>query len=371
MSDTSSRVLPLTASTLSSELLRILQEVAQTGHSPLPWNEDSFQVPKSRKRPLVIRTSNNMSDCDTVYDSEGTSASEWSVGTNPQRTQQPQPRGAQCRPPKRLFLSLRQALQTAVQAVLDDWFQRTGYHISKSERKRHGPQATPTFAFKHRQNLILQGLNKPLEDPPFTVQRLAEVLLAPERCYTQTHKLCNCLEKLLLVSAPYAAFGTSNLPSSQEKIRQPPDRGRLQSAFRKRRAKSRKSSNGPPTPPSSSLLPIERDSTEAAASQQPPKRSLTNSPPPPAAGIMRLEEQFTRSPPVLRNPSMQLLQMNHAAALWNSQQDSDEEDEDQATRAMYLNRLAREWPGYQSGDSIDSTRAEDSASDSSNSDVNE
>lgn len=43
--------------------------------------------------------------------------------------------------------------------------------------------------------------------PPFTVQRLAEVLLAPERCYVQTHKLCNALEKLLLVTLPSTAFG--------------------------------------------------------------------------------------------------------------------------------------------------------------------
>lgn len=43
--------------------------------------------------------------------------------------------------------------------------------------------------------------------PPFTIQRVAEVLLAPERYYLQTHKLCNALEKLLLVTLPSSAFG--------------------------------------------------------------------------------------------------------------------------------------------------------------------
>jgi len=43
--------------------------------------------------------------------------------------------------------------------------------------------------------------------PPFTIQRVAEVLLEPERYYKQTHKLCNALEKLLLVTSPSSAFG--------------------------------------------------------------------------------------------------------------------------------------------------------------------
>ncbi|KAG7354168.1 protein phosphatase 4 core regulatory subunit R2 [Nitzschia inconspicua] len=47
------------------------------------------------------------------------------------------------------------------------------------------------------------------DDAPFTIQRLAEVLIDPERYYTQTHKLCNCLEKLLLVTSSAEAFGGS------------------------------------------------------------------------------------------------------------------------------------------------------------------
>lgn len=37
-----------------------------------------------------------------------------------------------------------------------------------------------------------------IENPPFTIQRFAEILYMSEQYYTQTHKLCNALEKLLL-----------------------------------------------------------------------------------------------------------------------------------------------------------------------------
>jgi hypothetical protein len=82
-------------------------------------------------------------------------------------------------------------------------------------------------------------------DPPFTIQRLAEVLIAPDRVcrkprdfdlgrlsvvvaissvtfsfsfqyYTQTHKLCNCLEKLLLVTSSTEAFGGSTGGSTSQ-----------------------------------------------------------------------------------------------------------------------------------------------------------
>jgi len=43
--------------------------------------------------------------------------------------------------------------------------------------------------------------------PPFTIQRVAEVLVSPDKYYSQTHKLCNALEKLLLVTCPSSAFG--------------------------------------------------------------------------------------------------------------------------------------------------------------------
>jgi len=40
-------------------------------------------------------------------------------------------------------------------------------------------------------------------NPPFTIQRLAEILLTPNNYYSQTHKLCNGIEKLLLITSNY------------------------------------------------------------------------------------------------------------------------------------------------------------------------
>jgi hypothetical protein len=55
--------------------------------------------------------------------------------------------------------------------------------------------------------------------PPFTIQRIAEVLLDPERYYKQTHKLCNCLEKLLLVTSSASSFGErTGADMSQSKV---------------------------------------------------------------------------------------------------------------------------------------------------------
>lgn len=95
------------------------------------------------------------------------------------------------------------------------------------------------------------GLNssttRPLGDgPPFTIQRIAEVLVSPERYYTQTHKLCNCLEKLLLVHSTSAAFGGSTGGiTSQSRLEErelaalSDEKGRLESEFRQRALKRR------------------------------------------------------------------------------------------------------------------------------------
>jgi len=55
-------------------------------------------------------------------------------------------------------------------------------------------------AFLSRKSHLLNLLRGFRKDPPFTLQRLAEVLLNPESYYTQTHKLCNGLVKLLGVT---------------------------------------------------------------------------------------------------------------------------------------------------------------------------
>ncbi|GKY94028.1 hypothetical protein MPSEU_000369600 [Mayamaea pseudoterrestris] len=68
--------------------------------------------------------------------------------------------------------------------------------------------------YMQRRERLLNMLG-PLNGPsaqtsaPFTLQRIAEVLLAPKRYYTQTHKLCNSLEKLLLVTTSESEFGGS------------------------------------------------------------------------------------------------------------------------------------------------------------------
>ncbi len=72
--------------------------------------------------------------------------------------------------------------------VLDKYFEKLGFV---------GP-ITDTFDSR-REDIIklLEGY----DSPPFTAQRLAEILLDPFSQYRSTHKLMNALEKLLLVSS--------------------------------------------------------------------------------------------------------------------------------------------------------------------------
>jgi len=58
------------------------------------------------------------------------------------------------------------------------------------------------------------------DGPPFTIQRVAEILVMPERYYTQTHKLCNGLEKLFLVTSSSSAFGGSTGGASSQSLRE-------------------------------------------------------------------------------------------------------------------------------------------------------
>lgn len=86
--------------------------------------------------------------------------------------------------------------------------------------------------------------------PPFTIQRVAEVLVTPERYYTQTHKLCNGLEKLLLVTSSSSAFGGSTGGHTSQSLQEEIEiaaladqRGKEVSALRQRRLKRRMSSS--------------------------------------------------------------------------------------------------------------------------------
>ena len=55
-------------------------------------------------------------------------------------------------------------------------------------------------SFENRCNELCTLLHSFDIEPPFTLQRLAELLLSPDQ-YTATHKLCNAIEKLLSVSS--------------------------------------------------------------------------------------------------------------------------------------------------------------------------
>ena len=53
-------------------------------------------------------------------------------------------------------------------------------------------------------------------EPPFTIQRICEILVAPTKYYSQTHKLCNALEKLLLITSPEGSFGGAGAAGEDE-----------------------------------------------------------------------------------------------------------------------------------------------------------
>lgn len=85
--------------------------------------------------------------------------------------------------------------------------------------------------FQQRLQRLLTALQAPSSndgEPPFTIQRIAEVLVAPERYYTQTHKLCNCLEKLLLVTSSANAFGGIDGGDTSQTRREAQERAALE-----------------------------------------------------------------------------------------------------------------------------------------------
>jgi hypothetical protein len=60
-----------------------------------------------------------------------------------------------------------------------------------------------TETFESRRDLILDLVRSYESTPPFTIQRLAELLCHPEQ-YKACHKLMNALERLLSVSSAYS-----------------------------------------------------------------------------------------------------------------------------------------------------------------------
>uniref|UniRef100_A0A7S3L3B8 Uncharacterized protein n=1 Tax=Amphora coffeiformis TaxID=265554 RepID=A0A7S3L3B8_9STRA len=253
------------------------------------------------KRPLSSHQSPGHSSRTSVsemedmsqYDSEGTVSSEFSMdraraqhllngvlnGLNQKQSANTNKPVEGPKAPQTTYNSLRQVFRIATGSVLDHFFQnRGGYKLSPAERRRNstvvssnktegdkamsestenGGTQTAEEVFKKRKQRLLNLLGDSdettknsgtvatpqyISGPPFTVQRVAEVLLTPERYYTQTHKLCNCLEKLLLVTSSIRAFGGSTGGNTSQSRREEQEiqalaneRGRLLSEYRRRR----------------------------------------------------------------------------------------------------------------------------------------
>lgn len=214
---------------LPPNLRKIITEVARSGVlRDLHWNP-----PSSRKRTLSFVAKSSATDAI----GGDTSAAHSSSSKNAQG-----------------YDSLREAMGHALNLVLQRSFHRKGYTLSNLEKQRAGIKKddghllNDAFSVfdKRRRRLLTMLLGKHLyskmmedkqhttakqlkpketisfdgngrntaqdavavvENPPFTIQRLAEVLCTPEHYYTQTHKLCNALEKLLLVTSTSLDFG--------------------------------------------------------------------------------------------------------------------------------------------------------------------
>lgn len=262
-----------------------------------------------RKRPLAGQGSRNSHP--TGDDSEGTATTDSSGKKKPaaalraQRDLDP----SQGSLPQRRYASLRGAFREALHRVLDYYYRRKGgYTLSPAEARSrhivrrdddrtipppHPPREEwnhPTWAdndgeershspvqggaesdaavavrvFEHRRRRLLNTLSPesasltpsphqtslapPLEhDPPFTIQRVAEILIAPERFYSQTHKLCNALEKLLLVTSSARSFGgvaggtsIQSQREEQELRALVEEQDRIQSELRRRRLRQQR-----------------------------------------------------------------------------------------------------------------------------------
>lgn len=139
-------------------------------------------------------------------------------------------------------------------------------HVFQQRRQRLMAMLLPSATHindQHRQTRV----ERQIDDPPFTIQRIAEVLVAPHRYYTQTHKLCNCLEKLLLVSSSTNAFGgitggdtLQRRGEERELAALADEKGRQKSEVRQRRFRQRTSS------PIDEVLTTVRDSENKTGS---------------------------------------------------------------------------------------------------------
>ncbi|CAM9650539.1 unnamed protein product, partial [Heterosigma akashiwo] len=79
--------------------------------------------------------------------------------------------------------ALQELLTVKMIKVLDKFYSEVSY--------TPGPDA---FDFEKRKTLMVYALRS-FNEAPFTIQRLAEILLEPNRQYRATHKLMNGIEK--------------------------------------------------------------------------------------------------------------------------------------------------------------------------------
>ncbi|DAZ98461.1 TPA: hypothetical protein N0F65_001162 [Lagenidium giganteum] len=108
------------------------------------------------------------------------------------------------------------AITPVLQRVLDeirdkgiayyDWLQLRAVLIAKLKLSLQDMHAGDTYkpshdeSFESRCNTIAQVLST-FDGPPFTLQRLTEVILEPRKSYKSLNKFINALEKLLSVSS--------------------------------------------------------------------------------------------------------------------------------------------------------------------------
>ncbi len=86
------------------------------------------------------------------------------------------------------WMEVKEILSTRALHVLNGFESLYGFDVSKDEK-----------AYEERRDEVLAALNG-FDRPPFTIQRIAEVIMEPQAQYSSTHKLLNSLEKLLSVS---------------------------------------------------------------------------------------------------------------------------------------------------------------------------
>jgi PPP4R2 len=225
-----------------------------TATMALPSSSSSSKLATASTMSGLASGSDDPEDASQSYDSEGTSASDLSGR-----------RAASSNPPLHYqLLCSRNDLESSSYAcqsdafheaaeVVLDYFHRAkgGYTMSPAEKaksqrmssdKASSGSASQDVFLQRRKRILSMFEPSSAVDPPYTIQRVAEVLLSPERYYSQTHKLCNALEKLLLVTSSAQSFGgytggvtAQSLREDQELAALAEEKRRIQLELRRRR----------------------------------------------------------------------------------------------------------------------------------------